>query len=46
MRDAEVFAKVIPGHESKSDWLQTIDHPDADLYAQSWQIIGELLKES
>lgn len=41
---AECFAKPIPKREHHADWCQTVDHPDANLLAQSWQIIKELLE--
>lgn len=45
MVDANELAAIIPKREHHKDWAQTLDHPDANAIAHSWQDIGDLLAE-
>jgi hypothetical protein len=45
MKDAELFAQVIPGREHHADWCQTISHADADFIAHARTDIPKLIEE-
>jgi len=45
MRDADNYAKVVPGREHHSDWFQTIDNEVANAIAVAPEHVAELIDE-